>query len=403
MKFHYRAIRPDMRMVEDDIEADDMNQAITKVASLGLKPITLKPVKLVGFGIGKMGSQNITLEDKVFITKYLSLMLKVGTDLFKAIDILIDDFDKPAVRSLLLEIRSNLEKGQPFYTTFAKYPKQFSSVFVNLIKAGEVSGNLEMVFEQLSTSLEKEKELTGKIKSSLTYPVILFIASIFVLIVLVSFSLPKIAGVFMQEGNTNIPAFSKTVFTIGLFIGDNLVIVLTLLFSIMIGSYFFFIKSMLGKRILYDFGLRIPVIKKVVKETSLQRFASIFSSLMTSGLPILESLEITADSVSMPELKDALYRISREGISKGLTVGEAFRKEPVFPKVVSNLISVSEKSGHIEKILDTLADFYANEIESSVKSLVSFIEPVLLLFIGLIVGTIALAIIIPVYQLTSNF
>lgn len=403
MKFHYRAIRPDMRMVEDDIEADDMNQAIAKVASLGLKPITLKPVKLVGFGIGKMGSQNITLEDKVFITKYLSLMLKVGTDLFKAIDILIDDFDKPAVRSLLLEIRSNLEKGQPFYTTFAKYPKQFSSVFVNLIKAGEVSGNLEMVFEQLSTSLEKEKELTGKIKSSLTYPVILFIASIFVLIVLVSFSLPKIAGVFMQEGNTNIPAFSKTVFTIGLFIGDNLVIVLTLLFSIMIGSYFFFIKSMLGKRILYDFGLRIPVIKKVVKETSLQRFASIFSSLMTSGLPILESLEITADSVSMPELKDALYRISREGISKGLTVGEAFRKEPVFPKVVSNLISVSEKSGHIEKILDTLADFYANEIESSVKSLVSFIEPVLLLFIGLIVGTIALAIIIPVYQLTSNF
>ena len=160
---------------------------------------------------------------------------------------------------------------------------------------------------------------------------------------------------------------------------------------------------MLGRRVMYDFGLRIPVIKKVVKETSLQRFASIFSSLMTSGLPILESLEITADSVSMPELKDALFRISREGISKGLTVGEAFRKEPVFPKVVSNLISVSEKSGHIEKILDTLADFYANEIESSVKSLVSFIEPVLLLFIGLIVGVIALAIIIPVYQLTSNF
>jgi len=403
MKFHYRAIRPDMRMVEDDIEANDMTQAITKVASLGLRPITLKPVKALGFGIGKMGSQKITLEDKVFITKYLSLMLKVGTDLFKAIDILIDDFDKPAVRSLLLEIRSNLEKGQPFYITFAKYPKQFSSVFVNLIKAGEVSGNLEMVFEQLSTSLEKEKELTGKIKSSLTYPVILFIASIFVLILLVSFSLPKIAGVFMQEGNTNIPVFSKTVFTIGLFVGDNLVIVLTLLFSIMIGSYFFFIKSMLGRRVMYDFGLRIPVIKKVVKETSLQRFASIFSSLMTSGLPILESLEITADSVSMPELKDALFRISREGISKGLTVGEAFRKEPVFPKVVSNLISVSEKSGHIEKILDTLADFYANEIESSVKSLVSFIEPVLLLFIGLIVGVIALAIIIPVYQLTSNF
>ena len=165
----------------------------------------------------------------------------------------------------------------------------------------------------------------------------------------------------------------------------------------------FFVRSNVGKRVAYDMALHVPVIKTVIKQISLQRFASTFSSLLNSGIPIVNALEITADSVGMPELQDALHRIGREGISKGLTVGEAFKKEPVLPKTISNLIAVSEKSGHLENILATLSDFYAGEIDSSVKSMVSFIEPVMLLLIGVVVGTIALATIIPVYQLTTSF
>lgn len=402
MKFLYKAVRQDGRIVEDEVEALTQKDAIAIIASKGLKPIVLKEQKKRGVAFDFFKGQRITLEDKVFITKYLSLMLKVGTDLYKAIDILIEDFDKPAVKMLLLEIRSNLEKGQPFYTTFARYPKTFSPVFVNLIKSGEVSGNLEHVFEQLSTSLEKERELTSKIKSSLTYPIILFVGAIIVLILLVSFSLPKIAGVFMQ-GDTKPPAFSNFVFTVGLFIGDHLAVLLISFGIIAVGTTLFFLKTIIGKKVMYDIALHIPVIKKVIKQTSIQRFASTFASLLGSGIGIVEALDITASASSMPELKTAINRIAHEGIAKGMTVGEAFRREPVFPKVVSNLIAVSEKSGHIENIMETLADFYKSEIESSVKALVSFIEPMLLLFIGLIVGAIALAIIIPVYQLTSSF
>lgn len=402
MKFFYKAIKPDGRIVEGEVEALNQNEAVVAIASKGLKPITLKQQKKNSFTIPFFKGQRITLEDKVFITKYLSLMLKVGTDLYKAIDILIEDFDKPAVKSLLLEIRSNLERGQPFYTTFAHYPKTFSPVFVNLVKSGEVSGNLERVFDQLSTSLESEQELMGKIKSSLTYPIILFVGAIVVLVLLVSYSLPKIANVFMQ-GNANPPAFSKTVFTIGLFIGDHLTIILSLLVILGGGGTLFFLKTMAGKKIMYEIALHIPIIKKVIKQTSIQRFATTFASLLGSGIGIVEALDITSDAASMPELKTALSRIAHEGIAKGLTVGDAFRREQTFPKIVSNLIAVSEKSGHIENIMQTLADFYKSEIESSVKSLVSFIEPVLLLFIGVIVGAIALAIIIPVYQLTSTF
>jgi type II secretory pathway component PulF len=402
MKFTYRAIRPDGKVTEGELEAPAMNEALAQVAAMGLRPILLKPIRKLSIAIDRLKGQKVTLEDKVFIMRYLSLMLKVGTDLFKAIDILIEDFDKPAVKSLLIEMRSNLEKGQPFYATFAQHPRLFSPVFVNLIKAGEVSGNLEKVFEQLSVSLEKDRDLQSKIKSALTYPVILFFASLIVLILLVSFSLPKIAGVFLT-GGIKPPVFSAIVFTVGLFIGDHLAVVLTSLLVIFGGGFFFFVKTLVGKRIGYDIALHIPVIKTVIRETTIQRFASTFSSLLTSGIPIVNALEITSDSISMPELKDALKRIAREGISKGMTVGEAFRREPVFPKTVSNLIAVSEKSGHLESILATLAEFYTGEIETAVKSLVSFIEPVMLVMIGVIVGTIALAVIIPVYQLTASF
>jgi len=383
------------------MEAQNESDALAQIARLGLKPLFLKQekkIRLANFFAGK----RITLEDKVFVTKYLSLMLKVGTDLFKAIDILIEDFDKPSVKALLMEIRENLEKGRPFYTTFSKYPKVFSPVFVNLIRSGEVSGNLERVFEELSVSLEKERELNQKIKSSLTYPVILFFASVIILVLLVSFSLPKIANVFLS-GGIEPPTFSRIVFSVGLFIGGNLGWLLPMFFIISVGTILFFIKTVPGKSMLYTIALRVPVIRQIIKQLSLQRFASTLSSLLSSGIPIVEAIDITASSVGMPELEQALNRISREGIAKGLTVGEAFRKEPVFPKVVANLVAVSEKSGHLEEILKTLAGFYTGEIESSVKSLVAFIEPVMLFMIGIVIGTIALAIIVPVYQLTSSF
>ncbi len=402
MQFYYKAFKSNGSVVEGRLEGRNLQEVLAKIAGMDAKPLLVKPVGALQRSEGIFSRGRITLEDKVFLTRYLGLMLKVGTDLFKAIDILIEDFDKPAMKTLLLEIRGNLEKGQPFYTTFGRYPKTFPSSFVNLIKAGEVSGKLESVFDDLSVSLEKERDLRQKIKGALMYPVILLIAATFVMILMVSFTIPRIANVFMGNG-VKPPAFSQIVFTVGIFVGNNLISILTILILILVGGYLFFGRTMMGRDLLYRVGIRVPAIGRVIRETSLQRFASTFSSLLSSGMPIIDALNVTADSITMPELKKALVRIGSEGLAKGLTVGEAFKREPVFPKVVSNLIAVSEKSGHIESILQTLADFYASNIEGSLKTLVTFIEPILLLFIGVMIGTIALAVIIPVYQLTANF
>ncbi len=400
MEFKYKAATEKGEIVEDKLIAPNQKMALSYLSSKKLKPIHLKEVKKKGVFNINLSSKKIELEDIVFLTKYLALMLKVGTDLFNAIDILIEDFDKPAVKSFLLDVRKNLEEGKPFYEAFKSRPKSFSPVFINLIKSGEVSGNLQKVFEQLSDSMQQQHELRQKIKSALTYPVILMVGSILVLMLIVSYSLPKVAKVFMS-GGINPPGFSKFVFTVGLWAGDHLLIVFGGFLLFTLGPYLFFSKTMSGKRMIYDIGLRIPVIKNIIEKVSLQTFSSTLSSLLRSGMSITEAIEITAESVGMPELRDALLRISNEDIKQGITVGEAFKKETVFPRVVSNLVAVSEKSGSLEEILDTLSSFYSGEIESSLKSAVSFIEPIMLLFIGLVIGIIALSVIIPVYQLSS--
>src|SRR5690606_17496521 len=137
-------------------------------------------------------------------------------------------------------------------------------------------------------------------------------------------------------GGMEPPAFSKIVFTVGLFVGDHLALLLTIFIGGSVGLLLFFMKTLVGKKMIYDIALHLPVIKKVIKNIAVQRFAATFSSLLSSGLPIIEALEVTADSVGMPDLKNALHRVAREGIAKGLTVGEAFRREPVLPKIVAN-------------------------------------------------------------------
>jgi len=403
MKFYYKAFQPDNRIMEGEVDVGSPDEVLHFLARKGLRPITVKPVMsgLVEKSNKGLG-QRITITDKIFLTKYLSLMLKVGTDLFKVIDILIADFDKPSMKVFLKEVRNDLEKGKPFYSSFERHPRYFSDVFVNLIKAGEASGNLGKVFDDLSVSLEKERELKSKIKGALIYPILLLGLAGAILTFLVTFALPKIASVF-DGGGIEPPLFSKIVFGVGLFLEQYILIFLTLGVVILIIFGFFLFRTNPGRRLLIKILNAIPFVKPVTSKLALQRFTGTLSSLLKSGMSIIDSLEITASAVGNGEIAESLRRIARQGIAKGLTIGGAFKKESVFPNVVSNLIAVSEKAGHLDEILRTLSEFYEIEIDRSLKTLVSFLEPALLIIIGAVVGVIALAIIVPIYQLVGQF
>lgn len=402
MLFHYTATNKEGRLIEDNGDFKDSETLLEHIKNQGLTPISIKAAKTLSGGIGKGVLGNpINLTDKIFLTKYLSLMLKSGTDLFKAIDILIADFQKPTMKMLLMEVRQNLEKGLPFYTTFQSYPNIFSPVFTSLVRAGEASGNLERIFFDLSRSLEKERELKQKIKSALTYPILLVTASLGILVLLVTFAIPRISSMF-NTGDMKIPPITKAIFALSDFMSNHGLAVLGVVIAIVITLVLFFKKVQAGKKIFNRIIYKMPVISKVMQKNSYQRFCSTFGSLMRAGLPILENLEITATTVGNDEMRQAIVRIGKEGLSKGLTMGDAFRREPVFPQTIRTLVAVGEKAGHTEEIFGTLTEFYETEVDMSVKSLVSLVEPLMLLMMGVMVGGIALAVILPVYQFVGQ-
>jgi type II secretory pathway component PulF len=401
MFFHYSASNKEGKIIEGDGDFKDTEAVLEFLKNQGLAPIKLKAIKTFKSKLKRSFGSPISLVDKLFLTKYLSLMLKVGTDIFKAIDILLADFEKPAVRALLMEIRKNLEGGKPFYTTFQEYPKIFSPVFTNLIKAGEASGNLENIFQELSVSLEQERELKSRVRSALIYPILLVGLSIAILIMLVTVAIPRIASMFMT-GEMKIPFITKIIFNFSFFLQSNGLWIFGLIAGLIVAAFLFFRLTLAGRLIFSRLIYKIPLVSDVLKKIAYQRFGNTFGALMGAGLPILENLEITATTVGNEEMKQALLRIGREKIVRGVTIGEAFHQEEVFPQTIRTLIAIGEKAGHTEEVLRSLADFYQSEIDNSIKSLIAIFEPMMLLFIGVVVGGIALAVILPVYQFVSQ-
>ena len=402
MLFHYVAADAAGKMSEGDIEANALNDVLHILSSKQMSPVSVKPVKQVKVGGGKLFGGGINTSDKVFLTKYLALMLRVGTDLLSAINILIDDFDKPSVRSFLVEVRDNLSKGEPFYTAFAQHPRDFSPTFITLVKAAEGSGGLQKTFNDLSITLEKEAEIRSKIRSAMIYPIILLCIAAGILIFLCTFALPKVAGVFQQSG-INPPWFSQIVFTVGLFIGGNIFIIVPTILIIIAALFWMVKKTDVGKRVFDRVLFNLPLVRTISHDLAVQRMAATMSSLLRAGLPIVQTITVAADTVGVDEYRAALLHVANDGLTKGLTIGEAFRRETVFPGMVSNLVAISEKAGHLDEVLETLSNFYEANIDANIKVLVSLLEPLMLLLMGVMVGVIALSIIVPIYQLTTSF
>jgi len=403
MLFHYLAQDSQGRIKEGNVNQSNTEAVLEYLTTQKLKPLSVKPLISEGEKKGlAIFKKTLNLADKVFLTKYLALMLKVGTDLFSAIDILIQDFESGPARRFLFETRSNLEQGKPFWNTFANHPEYFSSVITNLIKAGETSGNLEATLNQVSINLERDRNLQTKVKSSLVYPVILLITSFGMIIFLVTFAVPKLGEMFLSTGQA-LPTFTKIVLGTGMFLNRNLFIVFPLLIAIPIALFYYFTKTQKGKEKFASFMEKIPVARDLVEKMALERFASVLSSLIKAGMPIIEAIEVTAGAVGHPKYEAALLRISKKHLTQGISMGNSFKKETIFPAVVSNLLAIGEKAGHTEEILKTLSTFYEAEIDAALKTLVSLLEPVLLMFLGVIVGGIALSLIVPVYQLVGQF
>jgi len=403
MLFNYEAADKKGIIVRGEIDVPDKARVVSYLERNKLTPIWIaeKGAITQRSTLSKTFYERITPLDKILIVRNLSATIQAGLNLLEGLEILIADTTKSVVRNVLVQAKSNLENGQQLSVTFKQYSNIFPPVFVGLLRAGEASGNLGKALDELASHLSREYELGRRVRSALAYPTILLIGSIGVIVLLLVFILPRLAKTFSQTG-TELPFITKVLVAVSGFVVSNWIINLILLVGIVL-FFIYYRKTDRGRRILMKIILSIPGAKEVAKKISLVRITRTIGSLAASGNPILESLDLAGESSGNAVYKKALHEI-REQVKKGVPLAVALENYPeLFPHFLTSLVAVGERTGTIEHVMKTSANFYDEEVDHTLKEVTTFIEPALLLFLGLVIGIIAVSILQPIYQLVGQF
>ncbi|EKE06615.1 MAG: Type II secretion system protein [uncultured bacterium] len=341
----------------------------------------------------------ISLNQKSLLAKNLAVMQKAGIDIVESLSIMIES-TQSRLKRILEDILISVKSGNTLAESFARHPNVFSGIFISSIYAGEKSGTLGENLENLSETLKKEKQLLDKIKGAMFYPIIVLVAS-FVLAMAMSFLiLPKIIPLF--EGlKMDLPLSTRLLIDFSNFVNDYQQILFWLII-VVVTFVIFLVKQKISHPVTHWILLHFPIIKNIVRNSNLARFSRIFGSLLRSGLSIDEALSVTEKSLENYYYKKAIRDISLR-IKKGVKVSESLKNHKnLFPKMVSRLVYVGEEAGKIEDTLLYISEFYEEEVDNSTKNLSTALEPILLLFIGVVVGFLAISIITPIYNITGN-
>ena len=343
---------------------------------------------------------SISLTDKLMFTRNLSVMVASGLPLSKAIRNIAEQTQKKKFASILNQICDDIQAGGAFADSLEKYPGIFNELFVNMIRVGETSGGLEEVLDILATQLEKEHELISKVKGAMTYPAVIVVAMIAIAILMLTYILPKLTSVF-TDMNVDLPASTKFI----IFLSDSLrshgiLVAVGGIVSIIVIRLF--IMTTPGKKTVSFFTIHLPVIKKIIIKVNCSRFARIYSSLLKSGVPAVESLKIISRTLTNFYYRQAVMD-AVEQIQKGIPLSDIIAKYPkIFPILTIQMLRVGEETGKTEMVLVKLAEFYEGEVDQLSKNMSSIIEPVLMIFIGSAVGFFAVSMLQPMYSIMDS-
>jgi type II secretory pathway component PulF len=405
--FIYEAVDEDGGVVNSEINAVDSEEAVALLTQKRLIPIKIisksgpgSRVQLLPFSSRNL-FENFSSQDKIILIRNLAATVKSGLSLNEALEILISDSNKKVVKKFLLEAQNSIQNGQPLSRTFEANSRYFSPLFIGMIKAGEASGHLGEALEELSHYLLREYKLVKKVKSALAYPLILMTTSIGIVILMLVFVLPRLSKTFTQN-NIKLPFLTQVLVSLSNLITYNFWFDF-LFVAALVGIVVYFKKNAQGKKVIAYLTFKIPVVRSLVKKIILVRFSRTLGGLVDSSLSISESLNLSARSLGNSRYEKVLNGVD-EDLKNGIPLSKSLRKnEDLFPKILISLIGVGEKTGSLGKVLKSFAEFYEDDVDSALKDLTTFLEPALLLFMGLTVGIIALAILLPVYSMVGSF
>jgi len=377
-----------------EIEAENQEAAITLLRQqrIAVATIKAKPRELTLFG-GKVSEK-----DLVVFTRQFSTMIDAGLPLVSCLDILGKQTENKGFAKVIQEVTKDVEGGSTFAEALRKHSKIFDELYVNLVQAGEIGGILDVTLARLAMYIEKARALKGKVKSAMVYPSAIMGVSITVIIFLMIFVIPVFAQMFTDFGGT-LPGPTRAV----MWLSDFIRAYILYFIPVLIGAVFAFkqyYKTERGKRVVQRVLLKFPIFGTLIQKSSVARFSRTLSTLLSSGVPILDSLDITARTAGNKIVEDSVVA-SISSVKEGQTLATPLQKAPVFPPMVVQMVEIGEVTGALDTMLGKIADFYEEEVDRAVEALMSMLEPMMMVFLGTTLGFIILAMYLPIFKLAS--
>lgn len=403
-KFAYRALNKEGKQQFGIIQADTQALAINDVRSLGLFPTHVreatradeKKALRAGRGLNELYFGGVKTKELCVMTRQLSTLIDAGLPLLRCINVLIAQLKPSKLRDILREISSDIQSGSTFAEALAKHPKQFDRLFVNMVRAGEVGGLLETVLQRLAIFMERRQALKRRVRGALIYPIAVILIACGIVAFLLVKVVPVFAEIFLEFGG-DLPAPTKLLIAAGDFMMYKWWLLIVVLCWTIIGLKLAF-KSKQVKRVFDRVILKVPLIGDLVTKVAVARFARTLGTLVTSGVPILQALKITRETIGNEVVQNAVDAV-HDSVQDGGTIAVPLDESKVFPAMVVNMIDVGEETGALDSMLMKVADIYDAEVEAAVEAMLALMEPAIIIVLGGIIGFIVVALYLPIFTL----
>ncbi|MBC7246627.1 MAG: type II secretion system F family protein [Actinobacteria bacterium] len=400
--YSYRVRDRQGKIISGKLEADSEQAVSQKLREMGYfvigveeerVPIAKKEIRIL--------QPKVKPKDITVFTRQFATMINAGLPLVKCLSILSEQTESPVLTEVIADVQHEVEMGRSLSEALSKHPKIFKDLYTSMVRAGEIGGVLDDVLLRIATTLESEDEIRRRIKSAMTYPVAMFAISVLLLFVMLIFVVPIFEKMFRDMGAT-LPFLTRIIVGISHFLASwkgALLIV-----ALIVGFVFLrrWLKTPAGRRKLDALKLKLPIFGSLFHKMSLSRFSRTLGTLVASGVPILQALEITSNTVGNMLVAEAVDNV-RAGVKEGESIARPLGQSPLFPPMVTQMLAIGEETGALDTMLNKVSDFYDSEVAATVEALTSLLEPVLIVFLGVVVGTIVISLYMPIFSLISQF
>ena len=394
--FSYIAIDNMGKEKKGSVEADDKEKALALVKSKGLMPISVTPQSFLSKDITISMSKGTTVREKSLFCRQFVSILRAGVTIIDALGMLSEQTENKGFGKAIKDVQSSIRKGETLGNSMRNMPEYFPPMLVNLVDAGEASGSLDVSLERMAIQFEKEAKLKGMMKKAMVYPAVVCVVAVLVVIVMLAFVVPKFMEMF-ADLDIEMPKITLFVMAASELVKNNIVlIIIGLIIAVIAGK--FFIQTKRGKAVIGYIGVKVPALANFTVKTACSRLARTLSTLLYSGISLVDALEITAHTMSNVFFEEALLQ-AKEEVMKGVPLSEPLKNSGLFPSMVVHMTKIGEDTGDMEAMLEKMADYYDEEVELATQSLMAALEPAIIVILAVIVGVLVGAVVAPMLSL----